>query len=502
MGNSFVKSMQKENNYTYTENGALALKSTSSDIVDLFGVIGALRKRSDSDIERLFSKAFAEDALLATRMSFYARNVRGGLGERRTAKVIWKYLAMTRPEIMRKNLVYIPHFGRWDDLYVLEGTPVEDEMWELIKIQFEEDLAALNNGSAKKEGISLLAKWLKSVNTSNHESRRLGKKTARKLGLSDKEYRKSLSRMRAFLDVVEVKMSANEWDKIKYSGVTSRAMTIYRNAFERHDEEGFNAYKESLVSGETKVNASTLFPYNIMEAYDLSFSANWRDSYLTMRRPYDTILEEQWKALPNYVEGENNVLVMADTSGSMSGRPLMTSIGLAMYFAERNRGVFKDVFMTFSNNPKFVTLKGDTLYDRVKSVESIVENTDIERAFQLILDTAVENNIPADEMPKALIIISDMEFDYQVNGNDKHNLYYDRFVEMYAEAGYVIPTIIFWNVDSRQDTFHVVSDKKGVQLASGQSTSTFKTILQNIGKTPYEAVLEVLYAPEYDMITI
>jgi len=495
--NKFVNAMQNENNYTYTENGALALKSTNSSIVDLFGTIGSLRTRNDGEIERLFAKAFAEDALLATKMSFYARNIRGGLGERRTPKVIWKYLAQSRPDVVRKNLVYIPQFGRWDDLFVFEGTPVEADMWDLIKSQFQADLKVL---AAGKGSMSLMPKWLKSVNASNKDTIRLAKKTARTLGLSDKEYRQKLSAMRAYLDVVEVKMSAQEWDKIKYAGVTSRAMKLYRNAFSNHDAMGFEAYKESLVKGETKVNASTLFPYDIMETYGLRESGGWRDSYLQMSKPYDVILEEQWKALPNYVEGENNVLVMADTSGSMSGRPLASAVGLAMYFAERNKGAFKDVFLTFSNNPKFVTLKGNSLYDKVKSVEAIVANTDIERAFKLILDTAVKNNVPAEDMPKSLVIISDMEFDSQTTGN--HNLYYDRMVEMYHNAGYEVPTIIFWNVDSRQDTFHVACDKKGVQLASGQSASTFKTIMANIGKTPLEAVIATLNSETYSMITV
>lgn len=496
--NKFVNAMQSENNYTYTENGALALKSTNSDIVDLFGTIGSLRTRNEDEIERLFAKAFAEDALLATKMSFYARNIRGGLGERRTPRVIWKYLAETRPEVVIKNLIHIPLFGRWDDLFILEGTSVESDMWNLIKSQYQADLEVLAAGNGC---MSLMAKWLKSVNASNADTVRLAKKTAKILGLSYKDYRQNLSAMRGYLDVVERKMSAKEWDKIKYSGVTSRAMKLYRNAFGNHDAEGFEAYKESLVKGETKVNASTLFPYDIMESYRLDMSGGgWRDRYLMMRNSYDVILEEQWKALPNYVEGENNVLVMADTSGSMQGRPLASAVGLAVYFAERNKGAFKDVFLTFSDTPKFVTLKGNSLYDKVKSIEAIVANTNIEKAFKLILDTAVKNNVPVEDMPKALAIISDLEFDRQVTGN--HNLYYDRMAEMYRNAGYELPNIIFWNVDSRQDTFHVACDKKGVQLASGQSTSTFKTIMANIGKTPLEAVISTLNSEAYSMITV
>lgn len=497
MANAFVSNMQKENNWTLTENGALAMKSTNSDIVDLFGTIGSLRSRPASEVERLFAKAFAEDKLLATKMAFYARNVRGGLGERETPRIIWRYLAMSQPEIMRKNLQYIPFFGRWDDLYCLMDTPVEQDMWSLIRTQFEEDW----KGMQEKGSISLMAKWLKNTNSKNATYAKQGMRTARALKMSDKEYRQAMTALRAYLDIVEVNMSKGDFSAITYSAVSSRAMTRYRKAFAKKDAEGFQAYLDSLTKGETKVNASTLYPYDIMEQYGLRENYSWgsRHSYLSCGQ-FDTVLEEQWKALPNYVEGENNVLVMADTSGSMSGRPLASAVGLAIYFAERNKGAFKDVFMTFSHDPKFVTLKGSTLKDRIGSVEAIVADTDIEKAFKRILEVSVANKVPAEDMPKALVIISDMEFNSATRGN--HKTYYEHMSEMYAEAGYTLPTIIFWNVASRQDVFHVACDKKGVQLASGQSASTFKSIMANIGKTPYQAVVDTLNTEMYAMITV
>jgi len=493
MSQKFVNALKKENNYTRTENNAVALKSTNSALVDLFGQIGSFRKRTDADIEAAFSKAFAEDKLLATKMVFYARNIRGGLGERRTARIIFKYLANLYPDIVRKNIQYIPLFGRVDDLYVFVGTSVEDSMWQLIKQQWNLDIENMNNNKP----ISLLGKWLKSVNTSSKESNNLGKLTAKKLGLSEKEYRKTLSALRKYLDVVEIKMSANQWNKINYAGVSSRAMSIYRNAFRKHDEDRFDAYIESVSKGEAKINASTLFPYDIIERMGLDIG--WYNSYLSVRN-YDKVLEEQWKALPNYIEGENNVLVMADTSGSMQGRPMATSVGLAIYFAERNHGVFKDVFMTFSSRPSFVQLKGDTLYDKIKCIPSIVANTDLEAAFKLILDTAIRNNLTAEDMPKSLVVISDMEVDSATSGD--HETFYESMVNMYRQHGYEMPNVIFWNVDSRHDHFQVTSEYKGVQLASGQSPSVFKSILNNIGKTPYEAMVDTLSNPMYDCITV
>jgi hypothetical protein len=227
--------------------------------------------------------------------------------------------------------------------------------------------------------------------------------------------------------------------------------------------------------------------------------STWHSNYLTVNH-YAKVLEEQWKPLPNYIEGENNVLVMADTSGSMQGRPMATSVGLAIYFAERNHGVFKDVFMTFSSRPSFVQLKGNTLYEKIKCIPSIVENTNLEAAFKLILDTAIRNNLTAEDMPKSLIVISDMEFDRQSNKN--HSTWHDAMVSMYNNHGYEMPNIIYWNVDSRNNVFQVTSEYKGVQLASGQSPSVFKSILNNIGKTPYEAMVSVLNDPIYDCITV
>lgn len=508
MGNSFVMGMQARNNETYTENGAFAYKSTNSFLLDLFGTIGALRTRSANEVERLFSAAFAEDGLLATKMAFYARNVRGGLGERTTSRVIWKYLAQVAPDTMRKNMEYVPYFGRWDDLYTFIGTPVESDMWDLVRAQYEADKAVYDQwvatGKGERKGqMSLMAKWMKSTNSKNSGFAVLGQKTARALHMSDKAYRHAMAGLREYLNPVEVQMSQGNFDTIEYQGVTSRAMMLYRKAFSKRDADGFQKYMDSLVKGESKVNASTLYPYDIMEKYGLNESyGGWgRGSHLCFANPLDTILEEQWKALPNYVEGENNVLVMADTSGSMSGRPLATSVGLAMYFAERNKGAFKDVFMTFSDEPKFITLKGKTLRDKVQSVEAIVANTDIEKAFRRILEVSVANRVPVADMPKALVIISDMEFDSATYTRGGKMDYYTIMKKMFEDMGYELPTVIFWNVNSRNDVFHVACDKPGVQLASGQSASTFKTIMANIGKGPYQAMVDTLNTEMYSMIT-
>lgn len=493
MTQNFVNALRQEDNYTSTENGAVALKSTYSSLVDLFGQIGAFRTRSNQDIESAFSKAFAEDKLLATKIAFYARNIRSGLGERRTARIIFKFLANLYPEIVKKNIQFISVFGRYDDLYEFVGTEIESTMWNLIKEQWTLDLQDMK----QNKSISLLSKWLKSCNTSSKESIKLGKLTAKQLGLTETQYRKTLSSLRKYLNVVETKMSTNQWNDINYSDIPSKAMNIYRNAFKKHDEEGFNVYIEKVSKGEEKINASTLFPYDILEKMGLR--ENYHDDYFSFDN-YDKVLEEQWKALPNYIEGENNVLIMADTSGSMSGRPICTSIGLAIYFTERNHGVFKNVFMTFSSKPSLIHLKGDTLYEKIKCIPAIVDNTDLQAAFELILQTAIKNKLTVEDMPKSLVIISDMQFDEQTDNAEM--TWHDSMVNMFSQHGYEMPNIIYWNVESRKDSFQVTSEYKGVQLASGQSPSIFKSILNNIGKTPYEAMVDTLNDSVYDCITV
>lgn len=491
--NKFLALLKNDMNKTTTENGAIALFSTTSALTDLFATIGSLRERSFKDIESLFIKAFNEEPLLATKMTFYARNIRGGLGERRTFRIILRHLATLHPEIVLKNLDAIALFGRYDDFYSLVGTPVEDNMWDYLKKQFQKDLSGCDEGVP----ISLLAKWLKSVNASNDETVILGKLTAKKFGYSEKTYRKQLSKLRKYLQVTEVAISSNNWSSIVYSSVPSRAMTIYRNAFRAHDETRFNAYIEALTKGETTINASTLYPYDIIERLGLTWSRTGHFSATN----FDPLLEAQWKSLPNYIDGEHNILIMADTSGSMLGRPLATSLGLAIYFAERNQGPFHNTFMTFSTTPSFVNLLGDTLYEKISTIPSIVQDTNLEAAFNVLLQTALSHHLSQDDMPKALVVISDMEFNAATTCRGNWT-FYDSMAKNYARHGYTLPNIIFWNVNARHEVFQVSATHKGVQLASGQSPSVFKSILSTIGTTPYESMCRTLNDPLYDCITI
>lgn len=480
----FANAMKEESKFTRTENGAVALNTTSDARLDLFGTIGALRDADENRITTLFSEAYAQDKLFATKIAFYARDIRCGLGERKTFRTIIRYMAEHHPEALRPNLDLIGVFGRYDDLYELIGTPLEDDMWKAMKNQFEEDLKNLNEGKA----ISLLAKWIKTADASSTETRKLGILTAQKLGYPVYNFKRIVRSMRKQIGVVESLMSAGKWNEIKYPEVPSRAMMIYRRAFAKHDPDGFTEFINKADTGEVKINASTLYPYDIVEK-------------ILYGRENNKVLEAQWKALPDYVEQGTNALIMADVSGSMCGRPMATSIGLAIYFAERNTGAYHNLFMTFSGNPQIVSLKGETLEQKVRNVDKTNwdMNTDLKAAFKKALDIAEKNNVPQEEMPKAIVVISDMEIDYCGN---KDWTFYDKMANKFQKAGYVIPNIIFWNVASRHDVFHTDAKRKGVQLASGQSVTVFKQVLQNLGYNPIEAMENTINSERYDCITV
>jgi hypothetical protein len=498
MKNLFSKAISIESNKTKPEIYANAFKSTNDSLVDLFGVIGSLRSRNKEEVEDLFARAHAEDPLMAIKMAFYARNIRGGLGERETFRTIIHWLAINHPQQLICNLDYIPHFGRWDDMYALIDTPVENNMWTIVAHQFLDDIEGLRTPEAR---VSLLGKWLKSANASSEETRRLGRLTAKKLGLSPKQYRVALTKLRERIRIVESQMSANKWEEIEFSEVPSKAMMNYRDAFQRRQPERFDIYMQSLADGDTKINAGALFPYEILERAELreDYSGSYYENYFKIND--DAVLEAQWKALPNYVEEPANFLVMADTSGSMTGRPMATSISLAIYFAERNRGAFHNQFMTFSRKPQFVEVKGNSLKDKVSCIESIIDNTDLERAFREILSVATLNSVPQEDMPKSLIVISDGEIDSFASSRS-HWSFLSNMQNEFESAGYYLPKVVMWNVASRGDRFIDTINNPNIQFISGSSPSSFKALINGQNFTAQELMYKTLNDEIYSMIHI
>ena len=481
---SFADAMRAKGNFTRTENGAVALSTTMDACLDLFGTIGSLREADTNRIHTLFAESYKENPLFAVKIVFYARDIREGLGERNTFRVLLKYMAQMHPEALKPNLDLIGVFGRFDDLYCLIGTPLEDDMWAAMKKQFEEDLRNFQEGRA----ISLLAKWIKTADASSKETRGLGILTAQKLGYPVYNFKRIVRSMRKHIGVVEGLMSDNRWSEIKYPQVPSQAMMIYRKAFMRHDEERFGKFIQKAVTGEEKINSSALYPYDIVEK-------------ILYKGEDSNVLEAQWRQLPNYVGEGINAVVMADVSGSMTGRPMATSIGLAIYFAERNKGDYHNLFMTFSSDPQIVSLKGETLEQKINSAKSSEwgMNTNLKAAFDKILVIALENDTPPQDMPKSIIVISDMEIDFC---GDKEWTFYDKTAAKFRKNGYEIPNIIFWNVNSRHNVFHADKSRRGVQLCSGQSAAVFKHLIECIGCTPVEMMQKVINSERYECITI
>lgn len=394
---TYAKLMRRRAALTRTENGAAALNTTGDSRLDFFSTVGALREADEKRIQVLFAEAYKVDPLFAVKTAFYARDIREGLGERKTFRTLLRYMAEYHPEAIFPNLDLVGVFGRYDDLYCLIGTTIEDEMWASMKKQFEEDLQNMNQGKA----ISLLAKWIKTADSKSEHTRKLGVLTAKKLGYSVYNFKRIVRSMRKHISVTESLMSTGKWNEIQYSNVAGRAMMIYRNAFMRHDEERFKNYIGAALAGKEKIHSAVLYPYDIVEKilYDGEDSK---------------VLEAQWRQLPDYLSEGMNAIVMADVSGSMYGRPMAASIGLAIYFAERNKGAYHNLFMTFSEKPETVVLKGETLEQKIQYVAKADwgMNTDLRAAFQEVLDIAVEHDVSQQEMPKSIIVISDMEIDY------------------------------------------------------------------------------------------
>lgn len=483
---NFSEVMREESKWTKTENGADAKNTTDSALLDMFATIGSMRTRSEDEIIKKFELAFQEDPLGAMRCLFWLRDVRGGAGERRVFRVLLLHIADKHAEELKKNIDKIAEYGRWDDMYYLIGTGLENDMWDIISGVLKRDEHRMLCGGK----VTLLAKWLKKADASSPNTRKLGIYTAKKIGMSVYDYKRLCVKLRKYIDVVEQRMSAREWDTINYPTVPSRAMMNYRKAFAKHDKERFGEYLNKVQSGEQKINSATLYPYDIVEK-------------ILYQHEDSKVLEAQWDNLPDYVDGDVNAVVMADVSNSMRGRPIATSIGLAMYFAERNTGAYHNLFMTFSGHPEFVEIKGKTITEKIRFISKAKwqMNTDLEAALLKILDVAIEKHCSQDEMPKSLIIISDMEIDRCTNQKHREN-FYDYVSGVYEEHGYKIPNVVFWNVNSRHDVFLADKNRKGVQLVSGQSASTFKNLIGCVDKTPVEMMYSVLNSDRYQAIQI
>lgn len=499
---SFLKNLEdnllEDWNVSVTENGAVGYKTTGRPMLDMNFKISSYRNMSEMEIVDDFKKCFLQDEVLALQFLFFIRDREEGLGERRTFKVIFKALADAYPGYVAKLIPLVGEYGRFDDLLPLLDTREREDVSKYLTETMISDFKKME----ENKPISLLAKWLPSINTSNKDQRRYANILIKKLQEKDKSfnasrYRKALSKMRTYLDVVEKKMCANEWDKINYETVPSKANLIYKDAFLRHDEERRTNYLESLKKGEVKINAKKLFPYEIYHKTD----------------SYDETLQQLWNNLPQLKSDSESVLVVADGSGSMewtnvgntSINALDVANSLAIYFSERAKGEFKNTYITFSSRPQLVHFReGDTLYNKKQTalLHSECSNTNIEKTFDLILDTAVKNKMAQEDMPTTLLILSDMEFDgatcdfgYYSDSNTQKKLF-KTIDEKFKAAGYIMPKLVFWNICGRTNTIPLKENEAGVALVSGFSTAIFDMVLNN-ETDPLKILLNKLNTPRY-----
>ena len=502
-----MNGLQNAMNFTNTENGALAHKTTNSAVYDMFALGGAYRSRSDADVALLFKNAYEEDKNLALKCLFYLRDVRGGQGERRFFRICFNWLAKNYPNDARKIYTLLPEYGRYDDMwYSTTGT----ELWRNT-IAFIEDQLALDLDSRTP---SLLAKWLPSENTSSYETRQMAKKIRKALNLSSKQYRKQLSTLRERIKVVETLMSENRWDEIEFDKIPSKAGIIYKNAFARRDMIA-QKYENFIKSEKTKVNAKTLFPYEIVAQATKKFNYWGNTSLSNLER--ETI-EKYWNNLPNYLTNLNkSMLAVVDTSGSMTGceasAPINVAIALGIYAGERANGAFKNHYISFASRPQLIKIEGIDFVDKVERIykTNLCDNTNLCGVFDLLKNIALSTPGAAADLPDTIVVISDMEIDsgaqgYSWRSNDSFHSWtkanasteMENIRQDWARYGLKLPKLVYWNVDARNNT--ILDSGDNVSFVSGCSPVIFEQICK--GVTGYQLMLDKLLSSRYDAVKL
>lgn len=482
MTNKLANAIFNQGNVTTTQNGDKAYRSTGDACLDFFSKAGGLMG-NQAELLSLFQKAFAESPEAAIVLAFNLRDVRGGGKQKRSIQTVLNWLYNYHLDYFDRIVGLVPEYGYWKDLISYTNSK---KVRTLIQEQLDNDSIS--------DHPSLLAKWMPSTNAGK-ASRLLGLEWAKILGVSEPQYRRAMASLKKRIKPVESVMSAGNWELIEYSKVPSVAMKNYGGAFAKHDHARFDAFIKAAVRGDVKINAATLLPHEIAFKYTKN---RWGNSQI------DDVTEAQWKALQDYTNGED-VLCMPDMSDSMTWQSFgktttrEVAISLAIYFAQRNTGAFKNQFVTFSSSPVFVTLHGTTLFENIQEVfnQVVGGNTDILKTVQAILDLAIRNRVPQNQMPKKLLVISDMQFDRANQGQSS----FEAIRAKYKKAGYEMPEIIFWNANSNiQTTSPVTKDEKGVALVSGASPATLQYVLGAHIDTPMETMMKCLNDKRYEPV--
>ena len=492
--NTFMNGLQNASNYAVTENGALAHKTTRSAVYDMFALGGAYRKRNDEDCILLFKNALEENETLALKCLFYLRDCRGGQGERRFFRVCYKWLAQKHADVARRNFELISEYGRYDDvIYALIGTPLENAALEFIKNQLALDLEC--------KTPSLLAKWLPSENASAVKTKKMGNIIREYLGMTHREYRKTLSILRERINLLERLMSANRWDEIEFDKIPSKAGLIYKNAFARRDIIA-KKYEAFAKSEDTKVNASTLYPYDVVHKA-VEGTRGWGYSFRDMSATDRAMVEKYWENLPDYLEGKPcKMMCVVDTSGSMTGSeasaPINVAIGLGMYCAERIGGPFKNHYISFSSRPQLIKIEGVDFVDKVRRIykTNLCENTDLVKTFRMLKEIAL--TAKPEDIPETIVVISDMQIDcgsrfYGSNVATEM----ESMRREWEKAGLKMPKLVYWNVEAR-GAANFLDDGPNVTYVSGCSPVIFQQVIS--GVTGYELMLKKLESARYEAI--
>lgn len=454
---TFANAINSTPKKTRTTNGMVTNKSSLSAAVDLFFQIGAARNQSAQQIAGLFAKAYGEDPIVATKILFYARDIRGGAGERKVFRNIMLHLERMNPDLVKGLLPLVPEYGRWDDLLIFSTPEVKNVAYEVIRVGLFE------------EANGLCGKWMPRKGPVAADLRNF-------LGLSPKQYRKTLV---ALSDTVEQKMCAGQWSEINYSHVPSVAAKRLQKAFKRNDTERYAAYVDALTKGVkgVKINASAIFPHDVLKGLYSAYS--WRGN-----APVDTrLIKAQWDALPNYLAEGASILPMIDTSGSMgctvggTTTAIEVAVALGLYVAEKNKGAFHGVWLNFNSNSHLKKLNGDI----VSMAQSLYHDNDwggstnLESAFNAVLNTAIAGNVSQEDMPKTILIMSDMQFNQCVSNANASAM--QMIKQKYQRAGYELPNVVFWNLNAHANQSPALQGDTGVALVSGYSPAILSTIL-------------------------
>lgn len=499
--NTFMNGLTNATNYMRTENGALAHKSTNSAVYDMFALGGAYRKRSDEDVILLFKNAVEENTELAMKCLFYLADCRGGQGERRFFRVAYKWLANKYPEIARRNIENIPEYRRWDDvIYSCVGTPVENDALAFIKKQLVLDIQC--------KTPSLLAKWLPSENASARETKVMGNLVREYLGMTHKEYRKTLSELRTRINIVEKLMSQNRWDEIEFDKIPSRAGLIYKNAFARRDMIA-KKYESFAKDEKTTVNAKALYPYEVVAK--AASGSDWSYNFPKLSDVDRVMLEKYWNNLPDYLNGNPcKMMCVVDTSGSMTGSeaaaPINVAISLGMYCAERIGGPFANHYISFASQPQLIKIEGIDFVDKVRRIykTNLCDNTDLVAVFNLLKRIALQPGTKAEDIPETIVVISDMQIDSGTGTWRGGNRWttsgaatkMEKIRKEWESVGLKMPKLVYWNVDARENT--ILDSGENVTFVSGMSPIIFEQVLT--GVTGYDLMLKKLMSERYNAI--